>query len=42
MAIFEFEFMRKAFLVGILLAVIIPCIGIVIVPTLRSPVWRVG
>lgn len=31
MAIFEFEFMRKAFLVGILLAVIIPCIGIIVV-----------
>lgn len=31
MAIFEYAFMRRAFLVGILLAVIIPCIGIVIV-----------
>lgn len=31
MAIFEFEFMRKAFLVGTLLAVIIPCIGTVVV-----------
>lgn len=31
MAIFEFEFMRKAFLVGFLLAIIIPCIGIIVV-----------
>lgn len=29
--IFEYEFMRRAFLVGILLAVIVPCIGTVIV-----------
>lgn len=29
--IFEFAFMRKAFLVGILLAVIIPCIGVIVV-----------
>lgn len=27
----EFEFMRKAFLVGILLAIIIPLIGVVVV-----------
>ncbi|MDR1943961.1 MAG: metal ABC transporter permease [Synergistaceae bacterium] len=31
MSIFEYEFMRRAFIVGILLAVIIPCIGIVVV-----------
>ena len=31
MGIFEFEFMRKAFLVGILLGGIIPCIGVVVV-----------
>lgn len=31
MAIFEFEFMRRAFLVGILLAIIVPCIGIIVV-----------
>lgn len=31
MEIFEFAFMRKAFLVGILLAVIIPCIGVIVV-----------
>ena len=31
MAIFEYAFMRRAFLVGILLAAIIPCIGIIIV-----------
>lgn len=31
MDIFEFEFMRKAFLVGVLLAIIIPCIGIIVV-----------
>ena len=29
--IFEYNFMRKAFIVGILLAVIIPCIGIIVV-----------
>lgn len=29
--IFEYEFMRRAFLVGILLAIIIPCIGIIVV-----------
>lgn len=29
--IFEYDFMRKAFLVGILLAVIIPCIGMIVV-----------
>ena len=28
---FEFEFMRRAFLVGLLLATIIPCIGAIIV-----------
>ena len=28
---FEFEFMRRAFLVGLLLATIIPCIGTIIV-----------
>lgn len=31
MTIFEYSFMQRAFLVGILLAVIIPCIGIVVV-----------
>lgn len=31
MAIFQYDFMRRAFLVGILLAVIIPCIGIIVV-----------
>ena len=31
MAIFEYDFMRRAFVVGILLAIIIPCIGIVVV-----------
>lgn len=31
MAIFEYSFMQRAFLVGILLAIIIPCIGIVVV-----------
>lgn len=29
--IFEYEFMRKAFLVGILLAIIIPCIAVIVV-----------
>jgi zinc transport system permease protein len=29
--IFQYDFMRKAFLVGILLAVIIPCIGMIVV-----------
>ncbi len=29
--IFEFDFMRRAFLVGILLAMIIPCIGMIVV-----------
>lgn len=29
--IFEYEFMRRAFLVGMLLAIIIPCIGVVVV-----------
>ncbi len=31
MGIFEYIFMRKAFLVGILIALIIPCIGVIIV-----------
>ncbi|MGI6772431.1 MAG: metal ABC transporter permease [Clostridiales bacterium] len=31
MAIFEFEFMRRAFMVGIMLALIIPCIGVIVV-----------
>ncbi|MDR2180675.1 MAG: metal ABC transporter permease [Synergistaceae bacterium] len=31
MALFEYEFMRRAFIVGLLLAVIIPCIGVVVV-----------
>ncbi|MDD4571364.1 MAG: metal ABC transporter permease [Clostridia bacterium] len=31
MAIFEYDFMCRAFIVGILLAVIIPCIGIIVV-----------
>jgi zinc transport system permease protein len=31
MAILEYDFMRRAFVVGILLAVIIPCIGIIVV-----------
>lgn len=31
MAIFEYEFMRRAFAVGLLLAVIIPCIGVIVV-----------
>lgn len=31
MSIFEYDFMRKAFLVGIMLSVIIPCIGVVVV-----------
>ncbi len=30
-AIFEYDFMRRAFVVGILLAVIIPCVGIIVV-----------
>lgn len=29
--IFQYEFMQKAFIVGILLAVIIPCIGVIVV-----------
>ncbi|MEG0855973.1 MAG: metal ABC transporter permease [Terrisporobacter sp.] len=29
--IFEYEFMRRAFIVGILLAVIVPCIGVIVV-----------
>ena len=28
---FEYTFMRKAFVVGILLAIIVPCIGIIVV-----------
>lgn len=31
MEIFEFEFMRRAFMVGLLLALIVPCIGVVMV-----------
>ena len=31
MEIFQYDFMQRAFLVGILLAVIIPCIGIIVV-----------
>lgn len=31
MEIFRYDFMRRAFLVGIILAIIIPCIGVVIV-----------
>lgn len=31
MAILEYDFMRRAFLVGILLAIIIPCIGLIVV-----------
>jgi len=31
MEIFEYDFMRRAFIVGILLALIIPCIGIIVV-----------
>jgi zinc transport system permease protein len=31
MAILEYDFMRRAFVVGLLLAVIIPCIGIIVV-----------
>lgn len=31
MVIFEYDFMRRAFIVGILLAMIIPCIGVVVV-----------
>jgi zinc transport system permease protein len=31
MAIFEYDFMRRAFIAGILLAIIIPCIGIIVV-----------
>ena len=30
MEIFEYIFMRKAFLAGIIVAVIIPCVGVVI------------
>jgi zinc transport system permease protein len=31
MAILQYDFMRRAFMVGILLAVIVPCIGIIVV-----------
>ena len=31
MEIFQYDFMRKAFIVGIMIAVIIPCIGVVVV-----------
>lgn len=31
MDIFEFEFMRRAFLVGLLLALIVPCVGVIMV-----------
>ena len=31
MEIFQYAFMQKAFAVGIMLAIIIPCIGIVVV-----------
>lgn len=31
MAILEYDFMKRAFLVGILLAIIIPCIGVIVV-----------
>jgi len=31
MEIFEYAFMQRAFVVGILLAIIIPCIGVIIV-----------
>lgn len=31
MSIFQYDFMQRAFIVGILLAVIIPCIGIIVV-----------
>lgn len=31
MDIFQYEFMRRAFIVGILLAVIVPCIGVIVV-----------
>ena len=31
MALLEYAFMRRAFVVGVLLAIIIPCIGIVVV-----------
>lgn len=31
MEIFQYDFMRRAFIVGILLAVIVPCIGIIVV-----------
>ena len=31
MEIFEYAFMQRAFIVGILLAIVIPCIGIVVV-----------
>jgi zinc transport system permease protein len=31
MSLFQYEFMRRAFVVGILLSIIIPCIGIIVV-----------
>lgn len=31
MTLFQYDFMRKAFIVGILLAIIIPCIGLIVV-----------
>lgn len=31
MTLFQYDFMRKAFVVGILLAIIIPCIGLIVV-----------
>ena len=31
MEIFEYAFMQKAFIVGIMLAIIIPCIGVIVV-----------
>lgn len=31
MDILQYDFMRRAFLVGLLLAVIVPCVGVVVV-----------
>ena len=39
MEIFEYAFMQRAFIVGILLAAIIPCIGLVIVCKRLSNDW---